>query len=68
MIAMYLGHFQAIDKGSDVQTNFEKSEDTTKLYWNMTEVKMWKQIPSPLTTQESHRIPEASRILGNFPE
>ena len=27
MIAMNLGHFQAIDKGSDVLTNFEKSED-----------------------------------------
>ena len=27
MIAMYLGHFQAIDKESGVQTNVEKSED-----------------------------------------
>ena len=24
---MYLGHFQAIDKESDVQANIEKSED-----------------------------------------
>ena len=30
MIAMYLGHFQAIDKESDVQTNIEKSEDNGK--------------------------------------
>ena len=27
---MYLGHFQAIDKGSDVLTNFEWSEDTSE--------------------------------------
>ena len=40
MIAMNMGHFQAIDKGSDVLTNFEKSEDTTKMFWNMKEVKM----------------------------
>ena len=30
MVAMYLGHFQAIDKESDVQTNIEKSEDNVK--------------------------------------
>ena len=28
MVAIYLDHFQAIDKESDVQTNIEKSEDT----------------------------------------
>ena len=27
MIAIYLDHFQAIDKESDVQTNIEKSAD-----------------------------------------
>ena len=49
MIAMYLGHFQAIDKESDVQTNIEESEDivraTTKK--NLTKLesmkKLWKQ-------------------------
>ena len=32
---MNLGHFQAIDKGSDVLTNFEKSVNATKIYWKL---------------------------------
>ena len=31
MVAMYLGHSQAIDKESDVQTNIEKSEDEGRI-------------------------------------